>query len=189
MQSERPRRRVCPMLDQVTDLISRTTGGSSEMVNMYLLFLVIALIPTILILTTSFTRIIVVLSFVRNSLGTQQTPPNQVLIGLALFLTLFVMKPVYSEMNETAFKPLQAEAITMEEAMDRSVVTMKEFMLKQTRKKDIELFVDLSNEKAPEKPVDTPLMTLVPAFAISELRTAFSIGFLIFIPFLVIDIV
>lgn len=177
------------MLDQVTDLISRTTGGSSEMVNMYLLFLMIALIPTILILTTSFTRIIVVLSFVRNSLGTQQTPPNQVLIGLALFLTLFVMKPVYSEMNETAFKPLQAEEITREEAMDRAAVPMKEFMLKQTRKKDIELFVELSNEKAPEKPVDTPLMTLVPAFAISELRTAFTIGFLIFIPFLVIDIV
>src|SRR5699024_9872475 len=104
------------MLDQVTDLVSNMTGGSSEIVNMYLLFLVIALIPTILILTTSFTRIIVVLSFVRNSLGTQQTPPNQVLIGLALFLTLFIMRPIYSEMNEVAFEPLQAGEMTREEA-------------------------------------------------------------------------
>lgn len=177
------------MLEQVTDLVSTVSGGSSEVVNMYLLFLIIAILPTILILTTSFTRIIITLSFVRNSLGTQQTPPNQVLMGLALFLTLFIMQPVYSQMNEQAFEPLQAGEIATEEAMNRAAVPMKEFMLKQTRTKDLELFIELSKVEIPDKPVDTPLMTLVPAFAISELRTSFTIGFLIFIPFLIIDIV
>lgn len=177
------------MLKNVTDLITNVSGGSSEVVNMYVLFLIIALIPTILILTTSFTRIVVVLSFVRNSLGTQQTPPNQVLIGLALFLTLFIMQPVYSQMNQEAFKPLQANEIGTEEAMDLAAVPMKEFMLKQTRTKDLELFIELSSVEAPDTPIDTPLVTLIPAYAISELRTAFTIGFLVFIPFLIIDIV
>lgn len=176
-------------INNLTDLVTNVSGGSSEVVNMYLLFLIIALIPTILILTTSFTRIVVVLSFVRNSLGTQQTPPNQVLTGLALFLTLFIMQPIYSQMNQEAFKPLQANEINTEQAMERAAVPMKEFMLKQTGTKDLELFIELSNVEPPDTPLDTPLVTLIPAFAISELRTAFTIGFLVFIPFLIIDIV
>lgn len=176
-------------INNLTDLVTNVSGGSSEVVNMYLLFLIIALIPTILILTTSFTRIVVVLSFVRNSLGTQQTPPNQVLTGLALFLTLFIMQPIYSQMNQEAFKPLQANEINTEQAMERAAVPMKEFMLKQTGTKDLELFIELSNVDPPDTPLDTPLVTLIPAFAISELRTAFTIGFLVFIPFLIIDIV
>lgn len=177
------------MLEQITDIVSTTTGGSSEIVNLYVLFLIIALIPTILILTTSFTRIVVVLSFTRNSLGTQQTPPNQVLIGLALFLTLFIMRPIYSEINEVALEPLEAGIITREVAFEQAEVPIKEFMLRQTRTKDLELFIELSGDAAPSEPVETPLTTLIPAFAISELRTAFTIGFLIFIPFLIIDIV
>lgn len=176
-------------INNLTDLVTNVSGGSSEVVNMYLLFLIIALIPTILILTTSFTRIVVVLSFVRNSLGTQQTPPNQVLTGLALFLTLFIMQPIYSQMNQEAFKPLQANEINTEQAMERAAVPMKEFMLKQTGTKDLELFIELSSVDPPDTPLDTPLVTLIPAFAISELRTAFTIGFLVFIPFLIIDIV
>lgn len=176
-------------INNLTDLVTNVSGGSSEVVNMYLLFLIIALIPTILILTTSFTRIVVVLSFVRNSLGTQQTPPNQVLTGLALFLTLFIMQPIYSQMNQEAFKPLQANEINAEQAMERAAVPMKEFMLKQTGTKDLELFIELSSVDPPDTPLDTPLVTLIPAFAISELRTAFTIGFLVFIPFLIIDIV
>lgn len=176
-------------INNLTDLVTNVSGGSSEVVNMYLLFLIIALIPTILILTTSFTRIVVVLSFVRNSLGTQQTPPNQVLTGLALFLTLFIMQPIYSQMNQEAFKPLQANEINAEQAMERAAIPMKEFMLKQTGTKDLELFIELSSVDPPDTPLDTPLVTLIPAFAISELRTAFTIGFLVFIPFLIIDIV
>lgn len=164
-------------------------GEFSDVVNLFILFTLIALIPTILILTTSFTRIVVVLSFTRNALGTQQTPPNQVFIGLALFLSFFIMRPVYSEVSEEALIPFLEEEITREESFEIAEVPIKEFMLQQTRGDDLELFVELAEEEWPDDPEDLPLTTLIPAFAISELRTAFTIGFLIFIPFLVIDIV
>lgn len=176
------------MVDNLVDVFSNT-GESSEVIDLYLLLLLIALIPSFLVLTTSFTRMIVVLSFTRNALGTQQTPPNQVLIGLALFLSLFVMRPVYEDVNEVALTPMLEGDLSREEAFVEAEKPIKDFMLDQTRTSDIELFVDLSGEDYPETPQDLPLTTIIPAFSISELRTAFTIGFLIFIPFLVIDIV
>ncbi|GEL66220.1 flagellar type III secretion system pore protein FliP [Marinilactibacillus psychrotolerans] len=176
------------MVDNLVDVFSNT-GESSEVIDLYLLLLLIALIPSFLVLTTSFTRMIVVLSFTRNALGTQQTPPNQVLIGLALFLSLFVMRPVYEEVNDVALTPMLEGDLSREEAFVEAEKPIKDFMLDQTRTSDIELFVDLSGEDYPETPQDLPLTTIIPAFSISELRTAFTIGFLIFIPFLVIDVV
>lgn len=165
------------------------TNGSSEAVNLYFLLFIIALIPSFLVLTTSFTRIIVVLSFTRNALGTQQSPPNQILVGLALFLSVFVMRPIYNQVNEEALQPMLAGEISREEALSTAEEPIKGFMLEQTRTSDLELFVQLSGDSFPEEPEDLSLFTVIPAFAISELRTAFTIGFLIFIPFLVIDIV
>ncbi|MCS0542690.1 flagellar type III secretion system pore protein FliP, partial [Aeromonas veronii] len=161
----------------------------STSVKLLLLLTVLSLGPSILILMTSFTRIIVVLSFVRTSLGTQQMPPNQVLIGLALFLTFFVMAPTLSEVNEQALTPLFNEEINLEEAYNRASLPFKEFMSVHTRQKDLELFLNYSGADRPETIEDIPLTALVPAFAISELKTAFQIGFMIFIPFLVIDMV
>lgn len=176
------------MLESMLDVFGNPQEAS-EIINLYLILFFIALIPSFLVLTTSFTRIIVVLSFVRNSLGTQQTPPNQVLIGLTLFLSLFVMRPVYQDVNETALSPMMDGEITREEAFAEAEVPIKGFMLDQTRESDLELFINLSGEDFPESPEELSLVTIIPAFAISELRTAFTIGFLVFIPFLVIDIV
>ena len=176
------------MTENLVDALA-LTNDTSEVVNLYLLLFLIALIPSFLVLTTSFTRTIIVLSFTRNALGTQQSPPNQVLIGLALFLSVFVMRPVYQEVNEQALQPMLAGEITREESLDIAEEPIKTFMLNQTRTTDLELFVQLSGDDFPEDPEDLSLFTVIPAFAISELRTAFTIGFLIFIPFLVIDIV
>lgn len=154
-----------------------------------LLLTVLTLAPAILIMMTSFTRIIIVLSFVRSALATQQMPPNQVLIGLAMFLTFFTMSPYFSEMNEKAFQPYMAGALTQEQAVSEAVKPLRAFMMKQTRENDLALFVNLSKEKRPESPDDVPIMTVIPAFIISELKTAFQIGFLIYIPFIVIDMV
>lgn len=161
-------------------------------IKVLLLLTVLSLAPSILMMMTSFTRIIIVLSFLRNALGTQQMPPNQVLIGLALFLSLFIMNPVITQINETAYKPYSNKEITQEVALDRSSKIIKNFMIKQTEKKDIALFVSLSGAKTPikeEEVPNLPLTTIIPAFLISELTTAFKIGFLIYLPFLVIDIV
>lgn len=176
-------------VDELTDTVGKFVGtsGSTEPVKLFVLMTVLTLIPTILILTTSFTRIIMVLSFVRNALGTQQTPPNQVLIGISLFLTFFIMQPTYSEVNKAAIQPLVKDEITQAEAITLAEKPIKEFMLKQTREKDLELFINNSNQKKVEKPEDLGMLVVTPAFLISELRTAFSIGFLIFIPFLIID--
>lgn len=176
------------MTDNLVDTFSMA-GESSEAVNLYLLLFLIALIPSFLVLTTSFTRTIIVLSFTRNALGTQQSPPNQVLIGLALFLSVFIMRPVYQEVNDEALQPMLAGDISREESFELAEVPIKAFMLEQTRTSDLELFVQISGDEYPEDPEDLSLFTVIPAFAISELRTAFTIGFLIFIPFLVIDIV
>jgi len=177
------------MINEAIDAFGNYNGEFSEIVNAFLLFTLIALIPTLLILTTSFTRIIITLSFTRNALGTQQSPPNQILIGLAFFLTLFVMRPVYTEVTEDALIPFLEEEISREEAMEIGEEPIKGFMLNQTREEDLELFVEISGKEAPETPEELPLTLVIPAFAISELRTAFTIGFLIFIPFLIIDIV
>lgn len=159
--------------------------------SLQILFLltVLSLAPAILIMTTSFTRIIIVLSFIRNALATQQTPPNQVLIGLALFLTLFVMSPVISDINEQAFRPYMEERIDFTEAIERAMQPLRTFMLRQTRQKDLALFVDLSGGEGVEDVNGVQNRALIPAFIISELKTAFQMGFLLFVPFLVIDMV
>lgn len=165
------------------------TGGGSSTVSILLILTVLGLAPSILILMTSFTRIVIVLGFVRTSLGTQQMPPNQVLIGLALFLTLFVMAPTIGAVNEVAFQPYMKGEITQTEALSKAAVPLKEFMGQHTREKDLKLFLDFSKADTPTGFQDTPLTALIPAYVISELKTAFQMGFMIFIPFLVIDMV
>ncbi|OJG25798.1 flagellar biosynthetic protein FliP [Enterococcus columbae DSM 7374 = ATCC 51263] len=166
------------------------TGNDNQTVNTFVLLTLLSVVPILMIMTTSFTRIVMVLSFTRNALGTQQVPPNQVIIGLALFLTFFVMKPVYTDIYDQAIKPYQENQITQAQAFERSEDRMKEFMFKQTKEKDLQLFVDLSKEENNYKSYkDIPMTIMTPAFIISELRTAFSMGFLIFIPFLIIDMV
>ncbi|WP_164215470.1 flagellar type III secretion system pore protein FliP [Virgibacillus sp. YIM 98842] len=159
----------------------------STSVKLILLLTVLALAPSILILMTSFTRIIVVLSFVRTSLATQQMPPNQVLIGLGLFLTFFIMAPVFSDVYDNALQPLFDEELTLDEAYERASEPLKEFMASHTRQKDLELFMNYSQLDEVGSIQEIPLTTLVPAFAISELKTAFQMGFMIFVPFLIID--
>lgn len=161
----------------------------STSVKLLILLTVLSLAPSILILMTSFLRIVIVLSFVRTALATGQMPPNQVIIGLALFLTFFVMTPVFTEVNEEALQPLFAEEIGIEEAYDKAVLPFKEFMAEHTRQQDLELFLQYNEAEAPASVEDIPLTMLVPAFAISELKTAFQMGFMIFIPFIVIDMI
>lgn len=156
-------------------------------VKLILLLTILSIAPGILIMMTSFTRIIIVLSFVRTSLATQQMPPNQVLIGLALFLTFFIMAPTFSEVYDQALEPLFNEDITLDEAYEQASIPIKEFMAKHTRQKDLALFMNYTEMERPETVQDIPLTTLVPAFAISELKTAFQMGFMIFVPFLIID--
>ncbi|MFB4167484.1 flagellar type III secretion system pore protein FliP [Virgibacillus sp. JSM 102003] len=175
-------------MNEFVDMFSGSDPSSvSTSVKLLLLLTVLSLAPSILILMTSFTRIIIVLSFVRTSLATQQMPPNQVLIGLALFLTFFVMAPTFSEVYDEALQPLFEEEITLDEAYDRASTPMKEFMSKHTRQKDLALFMNYAEIDKPDNIQDIPLTTLVPAFAISELKTAFQMGFMIFVPFLIID--
>ncbi|MDY0235491.1 MAG: flagellar type III secretion system pore protein FliP [Gudongella sp.] len=166
-----------------------TSTATVDTVRLLIFLTILTLAPSFLILTTSFTRIIIVLSFLRNALGTQQTPPNAVLIGIALFLTLFIMQPVYTVIIDEAWNPFVAEEIPQDEAFDIAADELKGFMLKQTREKDLALFLRASNTENVEDPMELGLTTVVPAFALSELKTAFSIGFIIFIPFLVIDMV
>lgn len=179
------------LTDTIGDIFNADGEPQStvDTVKLLILLTVLTLAPSFLILTTSFTRIVVVLSFLRNALGTQQAPPNQILIGLALFLTFFVMQPTYSQIMEEAVTPFLEDSINQEEAMDRAIIPMKEFMLKETREKDLALFLRASGQGNVESPMDLSMTTVVPAFALSELRTAFSIGFIIYIPFLVIDMV
>ncbi len=161
----------------------------STSIRLILLLTVLSLAPSILILMTCFARIVIVLSFVRTALATQQMPPNQVLIGLALFMTFFIMAPTFQEVNEVALTPLFAEEINLEEAYDLAASPFKEFMSAHTRQKDLALFLDYAGVDKPETIQDIPLTALVPAYAISEMKTAFQIGFMIFIPFLVIDMI
>lgn len=164
-------------------------GVASRIVQFVALVTILSLAPSILIMVTSFTRIVVVLSFLRSALGLQQTPPNPVLVGLALFLTLFVMQPVFMEAYENGVKPLMDEKINEEKAFDEAVKPFHLFMMKHVREKDLALFVEMAGGPKIESPEATPLRILIPAFMISELRRAFEIGFLIFVPFLIIDMV
>lgn len=165
----------------------------SSTLQMLLLLTVITLAPSILILLTCFTRIIVVLHFVRSALSTQTTPPNQVLIGLALFLTFFIMSPVFAKINTDAIQPMSNGEITTEEAFEKGLQPIREFMFEETRTKDLSLFADIAGINTEDNPIestdDIPTSVLIPAFIISELRIAFIIGFIIYIPFIIIDMV
>ncbi|RCW70704.1 flagellar type III secretion system pore protein FliP [Saliterribacillus persicus] len=175
-------------MNEFIDIFSNSDPENiSTSVRLLLLLTVLSLAPSILILMTSFTRIIIVLSFVRTSLATQQMPPNQVLVGIALFMTFFIMAPTFQEINEDALQPLFAEEITLDEAYENASSPIKEFMARHTRQKDLALFMNYAEIDRPESVQDIPMTTLVPAFAISELKTAFQMGFMIFVPFLVID--
>ena len=164
-------------------------GDVSVVLQIFFLMTVLSLAPGLIMMTTSFTRIAVVLSFLRLAIGTQQAPPNQIIIALSLFLTFFVMSPVWQQVNTQAIQPYRAAQISQEEALKRAAAPMRKFMLSQTREKDLALFLNLSKMPRPRNADDIPTLTLVPAFMISELRTAFQIGFLIFITFLVVDMV
>jgi flagellar biosynthetic protein FliP len=162
-------------------------GGNA--IQILLLVGGITLVPALLFTVTGFSRILIVLGFIRSGLGTPTAPPNQVLVGIALFLTIFVMQPTLSQMKTEAWDPLQKGRITEVQALDRAQAPLREFMFRQTRTKDIALFASMAKLKRPRTRADIPTYVLIPAFVISELKTAFQIGFLIFLPFLVIDLV
>jgi flagellar biosynthetic protein FliP len=164
------------------------TAGT-DAVQLLLLVGAITLVPALLFTVTGFTRILVVLGFIRSGLGTPTAPPNQVLVGIALFLTIFVMAPTIKAVKEEAIDPLNANQITQSQAFERGEKPIREFMFRQTREKDLALFVKLSKIEQPRTRADVPTYVVIPAFIISELKTAFQIGFLIFLPFLVIDLV
>ena len=164
-------------------------GEGGGAVQLLLLIAGITLIPALLFCVTGFTRILIVLGFIRSGLGTPTSPPNQVLVGIALFLTIFVMAPTFNAMKKDAIDPLQKGQISQSQAFERGQQPLRDFMFKQTRTKDLALFVSLSKMDRPKTRADIPTHVLMPAFIISELKTAFQIGFLIFLPFLVIDLV
>jgi len=171
-------------MNEVMNLFNSSSPTNiSTSVQLLLLLTVFSVAPGILIMMTCFTRIVIVLSFVRTSLGTQQMPPNQILVGLSLFLTFFIMAPTFSQVNEQALQPLLKEKITLNQAYEKAAEPMKEFMSAHTRQKDLALFLEYADIDKPSSVQDIPLTALVPAYAISELKTAFQIGFMIFILF------
>ncbi len=180
-----------PLLDDTLEAINGNSEreGYVSAIQLLILFTILSLAPSILIMMTSFTRIIIVLSFLRNAIGTQQTPPNQVLIGIALFLTFFLMAPIAAEVNQEAIQPYLSGDINQEVAIDTALVPIREFMFRQTKDKDIALFLKIAKIDKVNEIEDIPTRVLIPAFIISELKTAFQIGFILFIPFLVIDMV
>jgi flagellar biosynthesis protein FliP len=164
-------------------------GAVSAPLQIVLLLTLLSFVPAVLVTMTSFTRIVIVFHFLRQALGTQEMPPNQVLIGLALFLTIFIMAPVGAQVNELALEPAIAGRITVTEALERAAPPVREFMLRQTREADLALFVELGKVSRPADPDDLPMRVVIPAFAISEMKTGFQMGFFLFIPFLLIDLI
>jgi flagellar biosynthetic protein FliP len=168
------------------------TNGPVEptvILQIFLLMTVLSLAPAILVMLTSFTRIVIVLGLLRRALGTNQMPPNQVMIGLALFLTFFIMAPVWQKINQTALQPYLEKRIDHHQAFTNAAKPLREFMFKQTREKDLALFVDIAKVNRPKNSDDIPIKVLIPSFIISEVKTAFQIGFLLYVPFLIIDMV
>ena len=181
---------AAPLPSVTVDFGKAPSGPAlSSSLQAMLLLTILTLAPTILMTATSFTRIVVVMHFLRQGLGTQQTPSNQVLISLSLVLTFFIMAPTAREINTTVLQPLQRNELTTDQALDRTGAPMKVFMLRYTRKKDLALFLRIAKAPAPKTKADVPMECLLPAFLISELKTAFEIGFMLFLPFLVVDIV
>lgn len=164
-------------------------GNQVPTLDILLILTIISLLPSILVMLTSFMRTIIILSFLRSALGIQQTPPNMVLVGIALFLTLFIMDPVIKDINTNAYTPYKNQEITQEEALKRAQVPIKSFMLKQTEKNTLELFADMSKIEPVEDVEDLPMTVVIPSFMTSELKRAFTAGFLLYIPFLLIDII
>jgi flagellar biosynthetic protein FliP len=179
------------VIPKVTLGVEESSSPSDFVLTMQIVFLltILTLAPSILIMMTSFTRLVIVFHFLRSALGTQTVPSNQILIGLALFITFFIMRPVINEVNEQALQPYLQEEITQAEAFKRAEVPISAFMLKQTREKDIQLFLNLRGQEVPDTPDKLPFLTLIPAYIISELKTAFQIGFLLYLPMLVIDVI
>ena len=180
-----------PSIAHAADNVAINIGGeqsfSGNLIQMVALVSILSIAPGILVMVTSFTRIVIVLSLLRSAMGTQQTPPNMVLVSLAMFLTMFIMQPTFNTAYDTAIKPLMEEKINEQEAYEKGIIPFKQFMLKHTRPKDLQLFMNLSKEPKPETPEATSARVLIPAFMISELKRAFEIGFLLFLPFLIID--
>lgn len=172
-------------------LTTNADGSQEYSVTLQILIFMTALsfIPAAVIMMTSFTRIVVVMAILRQAFGLQQTPSNQVIIGLTLFMTLFIMTPVYNQIDESAIQPYLAEQLTSVEAIDRGKVPLRAFMLEQTRLKDLDTLASMAGLEVVDKPTDLPMTVIIPAFIISELKTAFQIGFILFIPFLIIDLV
>lgn len=187
-----------PGVGEVLDVIEKASAPDparkdskdwSSPVKLAVVFAVLAVLPSVLVMTTSFTRIVIVLGFVRRALTTQNVPPTVAIIGLAIFLTMFTMAPTFSQINENAVKPYLADEIPFDDACTRGNALMKDFMLHQTRKTDLSLFLELASIQEPSTAADVPMYVAIPAFAISEFRTAFEMGCLLFIPFLLIDLV
>jgi flagellar biosynthetic protein FliP len=184
-----------PAPSKIPDLGTPAAGqegapeGLSGPLQIVLVLTVLALAPAILMTATSFTRILIVLSFIRRALSVPELPPNQVLVGLSLFLTLLVMKPVISDVNEQALQPYLKKTITLAEAGNNGGEVLGRFLIRHARQEDVKLFVDLTHEELPAGPENVPLTVLIPAFALSELRTAFQMGFLVYLPFLILDLV
>ena len=173
------------------DSLINVNGNQVPTLEILLLLTIVALLPSLIIMMTSFSRTVIILSFLRNALGIQQTPPNMVLVGISLFLTLFIMDPVIKEINTEAYEPYKNQQITQEEALERAQVPLKEFMLKQTEKSSLNLYMDMADVQLAEdeSPEDLSITVIVPAFMTSELKHAFLIGFYLYIPFVLIDVV
>ncbi len=178
-----------PGLDKALTTIAGDGKPLSLSLQVLLLMSLLTVLPSLILMMTSFTRIIIVLSILRQALGLQQTPPNQVLVGLSLFLSMFVMQPVLTQINKTAIEPYGRSEVTLEEGITRAGTALHGFMIKQTRKSDLSMFANIAKAPKFEKSADVPFSILLPAFVTSELKTAFQIGFLIFLPFLVIDLI
>ena len=173
----------------MSDLLTQLNGGSVPTLDILFLLTFAALLPSIVVMMTSFTRTIIILSFTRNAMGVQQAPPNMVLVGIAMFLTLYIMSPVISRINEEAYQPYINEEITQEEAVERMVVPLKEFMVRNTYKSTLDNFVRMSNTQVEDDVMDYPLTVIVPSFMTSELKRGFTAGFLIYLPFLLVDVI
>ncbi len=171
------------------DLLTQLNGGNVPALDLIFLLTMVALLPSMVVMMTSFTKTVIILSFTRNAMGVQQAPPNMVLVGIALFLTLYTMSPVLDRINEEAYQPYRQEEISQEEAIDRMIVPVKEFMLRNTKKETLDAFVEMSDSQVLEDPMEYPLTVVVPSFMTSELKAGFTAGFLIYLPFLLIDII
>ncbi len=171
------------------DALINVNGDGVQTLEILFLLTSVSLLPSLLVMMTSFTRIIIVLSFLRNALGIQQTPPNIVLVGIGIFLTLFIMAPVTDDITQNAYNPYKEGVITKQQALERAQKPLKEFMLKQIEVNTLDMYMSATGESVPENVMDTPMRVIVPAFMTSELKRAFIMGFLLFIPFLLIDIV